>query len=289
MKKSTVVALAVSLLVAVAGTFVTTAWYFTQDGYPDGVVSAEIESEVLRERRQYAVHLPDSYGAEPAGRFPVIYVLDGSSQDVHTAASAAVMARAGVIPELIVVGVPSGGSERRDRDYTPPFMGTAVDDPASPKGAGDRFLAFLKTELIPEIERRYRTSDVRMLMGHSRGGLLAAYSLMAEPDLFHARFVHSAPVWRYDALLVNRLSEFLATAPETSSFLYVSVGGGETEQMIGGYERLRNALAGGAPASLRWDADTIPGAVHGNNGERAMPRGLRAWHRNAAPDHGQVP
>ncbi len=62
-------------------------------------------------------------------------------------------------------------------------------------GGGDKFLAFLKNEAIPLIEKTYRTAPYRMLAGHSRGGLLVAYSLLAEPDLFHARFAHSPALW----------------------------------------------------------------------------------------------
>lgn len=153
------------------------------------------------------------------------------------------------------MAIPNMGGDKRERDYTPPYMGRAIDDPDSPKGAGDRFLAFLKNELLPDTDRRYRTTPVRMLMGHSRGGLLAAYSLMAEPGLFQARFVHSAPVWRYDAIVVTKLSEYLATRPASGSFFYMSVGSKETEQMIGGYERLRSVLASDAPPALRWVAE----------------------------------
>ena len=53
-------------------------------------------SSLLGEQRTYAVHLPDSYLRAPAKRYPVLYVLDGTSQSMHTAASAALMAFSGV-------------------------------------------------------------------------------------------------------------------------------------------------------------------------------------------------
>lgn len=64
-------------------------------------------SSVLGDTRELIVHLPERYDEEPTRRYPVIYVLNGSSQDVHTASTAALMARLGLMPELIVVGVPN--------------------------------------------------------------------------------------------------------------------------------------------------------------------------------------
>lgn len=51
---------------------------------------------VLGEQRDFLVHLPGSCHDAPERRYPVAFVLDGSSQDLHTAAYAALMARIGV-------------------------------------------------------------------------------------------------------------------------------------------------------------------------------------------------
>lgn len=89
------------------------------------------------------------------------------------------------MPEVIVVGLPNvrGG---RPRDYTPPFIRQNTEDLKSPMGRADHFLSFLKKELIPHIEREYRTVPFRMIAGHSRGGLFVVYSLIADPRLFTA-------------------------------------------------------------------------------------------------------
>jgi uncharacterized protein len=52
-------------------------------------------------------------------------------------------------------------------------------------GAGN-FKRFLSSELIPEIEQRYRADGYGILSGHSAGGQFALYCLTAEPALFHA-------------------------------------------------------------------------------------------------------
>lgn len=118
----------------------------------------------------------------------MIDVLDGSSQDVHTAVSAALMARIGVMPEVIVVGIPNIDGKVRQRDYTPPGMRQDIDDSDSPEGRADKFFAFMSTEIIPEIDKNYRTSPSRMLSGNLRGGLFVTYALTVDPSLFEAYY-----------------------------------------------------------------------------------------------------
>src|SRR5688572_5030918 len=102
-------------------------------------------------------------------------------------------------------------------------------------GRADAFLAFLRTELIPTIERDYRTAPERMLAGNSRAELFVIYSLLAHPSLFHARFAHSTPMWREDEHLVKRLDAFLSEALDLRGDLFLSVGGNETEDMKRGF------------------------------------------------------
>ena len=122
------------------------------------------------------------------------------------------MARVGLIPPLIEVGVPSIDGDTRNRDYTPPEMRLDSDDAASPKGAADRFLVHLQTELIPQVEREYPTTRPRMLAGWSRGGLFVVYSQIEAPAMFDARFAHSPALWRDNDLIVAQLERALTAS-----------------------------------------------------------------------------
>lgn len=280
MSRKTLAAVVLTMVISVVGTALASLYYFERPVLLDGMRLETLRSGVLNEERQLIIHLPESYDGEPARRYPVIYVLDGTSQDNHTASSAALMARIRLMPEIIVVGLPNVSGFGRQRDYTPPFMVQDLDEADSPMGAGDRFIAFLKSELIPHLDRQYRTTGTRMLAGHSRGGLLVVYSLIADPPLFQARFAHSPALWRDDTIIASKLSEFLGTRPALDSFLYVSLGTEETVRMTAAFDRVRTVLADQAPPGLRWQADRIPGANHGNNGERATPVGFRAFYRD---------
>jgi len=289
MKKSLFATCMMTLIISVAGTVLVCDHLFGLFGRPDfsnKAILSTLPSKVLGEDREVIVHLPESYMREPERRYPVIYVLDGSSQDGHTAQSAALMARIGVMPELIVVGLPNISGEGRQRDYTPPFMVQDLEAPDSPMGDADRFLSFLKTELIPKIESEYRTAPFRMLAGHSRGGLLVSYSLLADPQLFDARFAHSPALWRDNAILITKLAEFLSANKKLDGFVYLSIGSEENDKMMVAYQQTRSILTQATVTGLRWHADVVAGADHLGNGEMATPLGFKALYQNWSADAG---
>ena len=140
-----------------------------------------------------------------------------------------------------------------------------VDDEKSPFGAGDKFLSFIEKELVPFIDRNYRTSGYRTLSGNSRGGLFVLYSLIEKPDLFQSRFCYSTPVWRFQNLMVNKMAEFLVTSPGLKGFLFASVGDKETDEMTAGFTKLVEVLTKNRRKQFRWSAARTPYAVHQNN------------------------
>jgi predicted alpha/beta superfamily hydrolase len=240
------------------------------------VIETKIHSAVLSEDRSVIIHLPRNYSKDASQRLPVMYVLDGTSQDQHTADKVNVLSDAGLIPKAIVVGLPNT-SGNRERDQTPPYMRRNVDDEKSPYGAGDKFLTFIEKELIPFIDSNYRTSSYRTLSGNSRGGLFVWYSLMEKPKLFQARFCYSAPVWRFENLMVTKVAEFVRSATDLSGFLYMSVGEKETDRMIGGFSTMKDALMNNRRKSFRWIAHYTPYAVHQDNALISTSKGLVEW------------
>jgi len=144
-----------------------------------------IRSTRLREDREISVYLPPSY-AGSRQRFPVIYALDGEGTGPITASAVRFMTGYSAIPQMpeaLVVGVPNTD---RNRDMPiPPEYG---------HGREDDFLAFLADELIPAVERRYRTQPLRILVGHSQGGLFAIYAMTARPTVFQWYLPMDAPL-----------------------------------------------------------------------------------------------
>ncbi len=157
------------------------------------------------------MHLPASYAraGNAERRYPVIYVLDGESL-FSTATSIVEFLSGGsngnfAIPDSIVVGI---SNTDRLRDFTPTV---SLDGPGSRhhpgwknSGGAGAFIRFLAQELVPEIDREFRTMPYRTIVGHSLGGLLAIEALQAMPKLFNATIAIDASLWWDDAVLVRR-------------------------------------------------------------------------------------
>ena len=142
----------------------------------------EIESQVLGETRQYYVQLPQGYDRDRPARYPVAYLLDGevllpALHTVHQFYSG------GFIPEMVLIGIDN--SQNRNRDLTTSSVEMLYGQPArNTTGKADKFLEFLRTELIPHIENNYPVTGYRTLIGHSYGGLFTLYALLQTPELF---------------------------------------------------------------------------------------------------------
>lgn len=240
--------------------------------------SGRLTSAALGEVREYTVRVPASYAREPRRRYPVVYVLDGPPLDQHTFDAAIANASGGVSPELIVVGIPNMQRGGRARDFLPPELRFTRCDGTPFAGGADRFLRFLRDELVPRIERTYRTSAPRMLVGHSLGAIFVCYSLVEAPAFFDARFAHSPAIWRDEDKVVGAVDAWLARTRGSTQYLYLSVGANEGPQLSSSYDALRRVLAArAAGAGLRWDARVTPGAAHETNVALAGPDALRAY------------
>ena len=133
------------------------------------------------------VRLPEGYDENSTQQYPVVYLLDGDSLFPILAANHLFLNYDEGLPEAIVVGIAYGSfdpeTNKRGFDFSAPAPDAGPD-----QGGAPAFHAFLKQELIPEVETRYRAdSSRRVLFGQSRGGYMVLYSAFTDPDLFWGR------------------------------------------------------------------------------------------------------
>lgn len=155
------------------------------------------------EGQEYAiqVHLPRNYSDETK-TFPVAYVLDGQWDFPLVVSLYGQLFYDGFIPGLVIVGITWGGKNPiadslRARDYTP-----SHNDQLPQTGGATKFYSFMKQELIPFIEKKFRVSKTdRVLMGSSFGGLFTLYAMLQENQLFN-RYIAASPatLWNRAAL-----------------------------------------------------------------------------------------
>ncbi|MGH2569445.1 MAG: alpha/beta hydrolase [Bacteroidota bacterium] len=239
------------------------------------VVKTIIRSEMLQQDRAFAVHLPAQF--DSTKQYPVLYVLDGLSQSQHLADKFDSLSAAGLVAQTIVVGIPNMTAENRQRQLIPPYMKIDHEKPESPTGEGDTFLSYMESELFPFIEKTYPASKVRLFAGNSRGGLLVMHSLLYNPEMFQARFCFSTPFWREDNLIVTKVSEFLRSLDSLQTFLYMSAGEQETDNIKNGLAAMASTLKAQGPNKLGWYAEYTPNANHQTNAQQSAASGIMKW------------
>ena len=151
-----------------------------KDGDPVAIGTYRtLHSAILGEERQLLVHVPADYDRTTL-RYPVLFQLYGQQVTNYLADAVMTAERLGNfadIPPLIIVGV---ANTDRYRDNLP-----IQPDGKSPAGA-DAFLRFFAEELIPFVDRHYRTKPYRLLVGPQAGAAFGLYALTTRPGLFNA-------------------------------------------------------------------------------------------------------
>ncbi len=197
-----------------------------------------IPSKVLSENRTLNIYLPEGYQQNDTIHYPVIYLLDGSADEdfIHIAGLVqfANFPWVNLLPKSIVVGI-ANIDRRRDFTFPTTIEKDKKDYPTT--GSSEKFISFIEMELQPFIERNYKTTASKMIIGQSLGGLLATEILFKKPQLFNKYLIVSPSLWwNKESLLTTALPDF-----KNSISIYIAVGN-EGKTMVGDAEKLTELL-----------------------------------------------
>ena len=215
------------------------------------------KSVVLNEERTVVVQLPKSYQAEPNKIYPVIYRLDGAGNIPLASAVIERLQNDNRAPEVIIVAIEN---TNRLRDFYP-TVNKEPQGPVGEGGGGAQFLALFEQELIPLIDKNYRTHDFKVIAGASAGGVFALYALQAKPDLFQAHIAYSPAVWWNYGASVKSSKEFIEKAKNLNSYVYINIGE-EAGIMRERYDELQQAMESHKVRGLRFFNDAFAGISH---------------------------
>jgi len=231
-----------------------------------------VQSAALGEARRINVWTPPGY-ADGAARFEVLYMPDGGVEEdfPHVVATVDSAVRAGEMRRVIVVGIEN--TERR-RDMTGPTE-VAEDRAIAPRvGGSAAFRRFIADELMPEVRRRYRTTDETAIIGESLAGLFVLETFFAQPELFDTYIALSPSLWWNREEIVRTAADRLRANPHLHAALFVSSAGDDVGVEAG---RLAEILRTNAPAGLRWAYLPRPDLKHATIYRASAPRVLREW------------
>jgi len=205
------------------------------------------QSSAFPYKHQVTVALPASYSAQPGRTYPVLWVLDAPLIMRSVVGLLDVLVIGNLAPEMIVVGIGSAPEEglagvgRRVMDFSPPGKGYAPPGVAGARWSAlvplpdfphkaDAFLSLLVDDIRPKLAAEYRFSGEHALLGHSAGGMFAAYSLFTRPDAFQKMIIGSPYLEGVDGAVFAAEARFAAGHKDMKARVFLAAGEKEAEE-----------------------------------------------------------
>ena len=248
--------------------------------------SYQHHSRVFNAQRRYMVSLPEDYYASKR-HYPSLFVIDGDFQFQHTSALVTNLARMGKIPPMIVIGVANQGSKDYLSTTTWKIKKTAKD--SSDYGAAKQFSRYLSEELLPLINRDFRTNSQKALAGYSLGGLFTSFEMMQTNTPFNAFLAMSPSAWFDDYSLPKKLSAYMKNTKKPLPDFFISVANEEEMGVNKTVKTLKQTLTNSSNPWLKswhWQFKHYPNESHFSTAMPALYDGLTFLSPNfyIAPD-----
>lgn len=155
-----------------------------------------LNSERLGEEITVQVSLPETYHHSDSFSYPLLVVLDGSTQFSHAASGVQFYSSYAVIPEMIVVGV----SVKNRLEF---FTHTEPEAFVGRSGRADVFTSFLHGELLTTLNKKYRVAPYYVIAGHSLSGLYTSHLAVSGNSNFNAAISISPSLWWDEAVIIS--------------------------------------------------------------------------------------
>ena len=235
-----------------------------------------INSNKVGEGRTINVWTPPEY--KPGNdSFRVLYMPDGGIKEdfPHIANTLAELIKSKKIAPIILVGIEN---TKRQRDLTGPTEVEKDKEIAPEVGKSANFRSFIKEELIPEINRKYRTTVQKGIIGESLAGLFVMETFLLNPADFDFYISFDPSLWWNDHYLDKNVVNYLSNFPNKKTVIWFASSGAEgmskaTHDIATTFEKV-------PPVKLAWKYSDEPNEKH-NTIFRATKEKAIIWALNA--------
>ncbi len=246
-------------------------------------------------------------GAHDSAPPAVLYVGDANGMFASAVDIVRFMQLSAQLPPMLVVGIGyrMGAIDEtvvvRARDFTPTYdAGFAHVFPThTMMGGAPKFLAFIRDELTPWVQSRYRVDvDHSAFFGHSLGGLFATYVLLTAPGTFRRYGIGSPSLWWDGDMMFDYEARCAEARDDLPAKVFFAVGAHEDHDgrqreasrlpaderakaslryidMVADTERMVAALRGRNYPSLELDSIVLPDEMHVTVQHSNLSRSLR--------------
>ncbi|WET00800.1 alpha/beta hydrolase-fold protein [Flavobacterium sp. YJ01] len=223
-----------------------------------------IKSEKLGEERRITIGLPASYEANKDKKYPVLYLLDGDYLFDPFSGAVSYGNYWDDIPEMIIIGIHQNKDGER-------FDDTTIDQNTGlPFEKGAKFFEFIGAELIPYIEKKYRTSPFRIIAGHDLTAGFANFYLYKETSIFNAYICLSPELANK---MEVRIPEKFAKVKEPI-FFYLSAADGDIKKIKEPIDKLNSNIKIANNPLVNYKYEVFKGTTHYTEVLHSIPSAL---------------
>ncbi len=223
-----------------------------------------LSSSRLKEDREITIGLPASYEKNTGKSYPLLVLLDGDYLFDPFQGALNYGTYWDDLPEMIIVGISQNKNNEREADCT-------VDETTGlPAEKGEKFFEFIGLELVPYIQKKYRTSPFRIIAGHDiTAGFLNLFLYKDQP-LFSG-YISLSP--ELAPGMEEQIPERLALI-EQQIFYYQSTADGDVKKMQKRIRALDNEAKAINKPTLNYKFDDFKGSTHYSLVLHSIPNAL---------------
>lgn len=213
-----------------------------------------ISSKILNQDREIQIYLPNSYTISEQ-KYDVLYILDGQRFFTNGVAIQKSLRTPIALPEMIVVGINSIRSLRRN------LYGDE----------SEKFTSFLKDEIIKFIDSNYRTTNERVIFGWEAAAYYISEMILSEKELFSGAIITDG----------GYASEDIVKEFNSNTDLYLYMANSKKDiYYVGSTDAFNEILIKHNPKNLIWKYEMFNDEVHQSLPHLAMYKGLKYYYHN---------
>ncbi|WP_194767279.1 alpha/beta hydrolase [Tamlana sp. I1] len=239
--------------------------------YSNAQVKREIfQSTKLDQDREIKIHLPQGYNKDNK-TYPLILVLDADYMFDAVAGNVDYFSYWEDMPPAVVVGVNQLNKRYDDCMYS--------EQNSLPIDSGAAFYEFLGLELIPHIEKKYRTGIFKAIIGHGESANFVNYYLLKPNPLFQS-YVSISPD------LAPNMLEYLPEAlrnVQSKTYYYLANTNNDSETIKMMTDALNTDISGIENDKLVYTFNSFEGPSHYSVPTSAIPVALENMFRIYQP------
>ncbi len=186
---------------------------FSQNSRIEKFTSSELAGE-LNNNRILKIHVPDSYKEDSTRVYPLAIVLDAEYLFDIYVANSKLFSSKDKAPEQIVVGIYQNQKNERKTDTEISIANGLLTETSS------KFYKFIKDELLPHIESKYRISPFKTIVGNTITANFANFYLVEQNPPFTA-YININPYFSPD---INGLFQGKIPSIESNTYFYMNTG-----------------------------------------------------------------